>query len=90
VLVDATHPAMLPGREPLRALVYSAQDRAVRDVYVDGRQVVADGKVLTLDYADAAGRLDEAQRRAEVEAPKLDWANRPMDEISPPSLPFRR
>ena len=90
VLVDATHPAMLPGREPLRALVYSAKDRAVRDVYVDGRQVVADGKVLTLDYADAAGRLDEAQRRAEVEAPKLDWANRPMDEISPPSLPFRR
>ena len=32
---------------------------------------------------------DEAQRRAELEAPKLDWAKRPMDEIAPPSLPIR-
>jgi cytosine/adenosine deaminase-related metal-dependent hydrolase len=89
VLVDTAHPAMLPGREPLRALIYSAQDRAVRDVYVDGRQVVAEGKVLTMDYADAAGRLDEAQHRAELAVPGLDWGNRPIDEIVPSSLPIR-
>ena len=89
VLADTAHPYMMPSREPLRTLIYSAQDRAVRDVFVDGRQVVADGKVLTLDHGDAAARLDEAQRRAEVEAPKLDWAKRPMDQIAPPSLPIR-
>jgi cytosine/adenosine deaminase-related metal-dependent hydrolase len=89
VLADTSHPYMMPSREPLRNLIYSAQDRAVRDVFVDGRQAVADGKVLTMDHADAAGRLDEAQRRTELEAPKLDWAKRPMDEIAPPSLPIR-
>jgi len=87
VLVDAGHPAMLPGRDPLRSLMHSALDRAVRDVYVGGAQVVRDGKVLTLDYADAAARVDSAQRRAEVEATKLDWAGRDIDEISPLSLP---
>ena len=89
VLVDTAHPAMLPGRDPLRALIYSAQDRAVRDVYVDGCQVVGGGKVLTMDYADAAGRLDEAQRRAELAVPGLDWGNRSIDEIVPSSLPIR-
>jgi 5-methylthioadenosine/S-adenosylhomocysteine deaminase len=80
---------MLPGRDPLRALVHSAHDRAVRDVYVGGAQVVADGTVRTLDYADAVARVDEAQRRAEKAASKLDWAHRHIDEISPMSLPVR-
>jgi len=87
VLVEARHPAMLPGRDPLRSLVHSALDRAVRDVYVGGAQVVRDGEVLTMDYADAAARVDEAQRKAEVEATSLDWAGRAIDEISPLSLP---
>jgi cytosine/adenosine deaminase-related metal-dependent hydrolase len=87
VLVDVRHPAMLPGRDPLRSLVHSALDRAVRDVYVDGIKVVDRGDVLTLDYAGAAERLDEAQRRAEPVATDLDWAKRPIEEISPLSLP---
>jgi hypothetical protein len=56
---------------------------------VDGQRVIADGKVLTMDYADIAGRLGKVQRWAELEAPKLDWAKRPMAEIVPPSLPVR-
>ena len=39
---------------------YTAAERAVRDVHIDGRPVVSDGKLLTLDRADAAGRLTEA------------------------------
>jgi hypothetical protein len=35
----------------------------VRDVFVDGRQVVADRKVLALDQDDAADHLTEAQQR---------------------------
>jgi 5-methylthioadenosine/S-adenosylhomocysteine deaminase len=87
VLVDARHPAMLPGRDPLRSLVHSALDRAVRDVYVDGLKVLADGVPVNLDYQGAAERLDEAQRRAEPIATELDWADRPIGEISPISLP---
>tara|TARA_B110000196_G_scaffold303316_1_gene299064 strand:+ start:260 stop:433 length:174 start_codon:yes stop_codon:yes gene_type:complete len=56
---------------------------------VDGQRVIADGKVLTMDYADVVGRLGKVQRWAELEAPKLDWAKRPMAETAPPSLPVR-
>jgi hypothetical protein len=88
VLVDLERPAMQPCRDPLRSLVYSAQDGAVRDVYVDGRRVVENAKVLTLDYESASAEITAAQDRAMARAPALDWAKRSMDEISPLSLPF--
>ncbi|HZF76251.1 MAG TPA: amidohydrolase family protein [Acetobacteraceae bacterium] len=83
VLVDVTHPMMRPGRDPVRSLVYAAGDRAVRDVYVDGSRVVADGQVTTMDYAAAAAHLHEAQKRVMENAPKQDWAHRSLDQMSP-------
>ena len=50
VMVDVTHPMMRPLRDPIRSLIYAAADRAVRHVFVDGAQVVADGRVTTMDY----------------------------------------
>ena len=79
---------MMPARDPLRGMVYTAAERAVRDVYIDGERVVADGVVLTLDRADAAGRLAEAQARMLSGAPQHDHAGRTADEISPLSLPL--
>ena len=55
--------AMMPARDPLRSLIYSAAERAVRDVYVDGDRVVADGRAVHLQPVEAAGRLAEAQAR---------------------------
>jgi cytosine/adenosine deaminase-related metal-dependent hydrolase len=69
VLVDVTHPMMRPARDPVRSLVYAAGDRAVKDVFVDGRKVVADGEVVTMDYRAAAAALDEAQKRIIDRAP---------------------
>src|SRR5438477_5617585 len=40
VLVDLACPQMQPDRDPLKSLIYHAADRAVREVFVDGRQVV--------------------------------------------------
>ena len=88
VLADITIPEMMPARDPLRGMVYTAAERAVRDVYIDGERVVADGVVLTLDRADAAGRLAEAQARMLSGAPQHDHAGRTADEISPLSLPL--
>ncbi len=88
VLVDVAHPAMMPVRDPLRSLIFMAAERAVRDVYVDGRQVVADGKVLTLDYGDASLRMQDAARRAEPEVPKLHWSGRRGEEIAPLAFPL--
>lgn len=83
VLVDLEQMQMRPVRDPLRSLIYTAADRAVRDVFVEGRQVVAGGKVLTLDPTTAAARLEEAQRRCEERAPDKDHLRRSGLEISP-------
>ncbi|HEY8337928.1 MAG TPA: amidohydrolase family protein [Tardiphaga sp.] len=83
VMVDVNHPMMQPHRDPMRSLIYSAAERAVRHVYVDGHQVVRDGVVQTMDYPAAALRLHAAQIRAEEIAPSLDFARRKLTEISP-------
>jgi 5-methylthioadenosine/S-adenosylhomocysteine deaminase len=86
VLVDLACPQMQPVRDPLRNFIYHAADRAVREVFIDGRQVVADGNVLTLDQEGAAARLAEAQRRIEAAVPGRDYRGRSAEEISPLSL----
>jgi cytosine/adenosine deaminase-related metal-dependent hydrolase len=88
VLVDLGCPQMQPARDPLRSLVYHAADRAVSDVFVDGRQVVADGRVLTLDQAAAGAKLRAAQERMEAAAPGRDYRRRNAAEITPLSLPM--
>jgi hypothetical protein len=64
VIVDCAHPAMRPCHDPLRSLVYSASDRAVAHVFVDGEQVVRDQKVLTIDYEGRASRWRRLKRVA--------------------------
>jgi 5-methylthioadenosine/S-adenosylhomocysteine deaminase len=87
VLVDLSCPQMQPARDPLRGFVYHAADRAVRDVFVDGVQIVADRRVLTMDQADAARRLAAAQERMQADAPQRDYLRRRAEEIVPLSLP---
>jgi cytosine/adenosine deaminase-related metal-dependent hydrolase len=89
VLVDVGHPAMRPVRDPLKSLIYTAAERAVRHVFVDGRQVVEDGRLQTIDMAAAAAGLEAAQRRAEPKVEGLDWARRSHLELSPLALPVR-
>jgi cytosine/adenosine deaminase-related metal-dependent hydrolase len=87
-LVDLTNPWMMPARDPLRSLVFHAADRAVRDVYVGGQRVVANGRVLTLDHDGALARLTEAQRRMEARVPQRDGRGRASTDIAPLSLPL--
>jgi 5-methylthioadenosine/S-adenosylhomocysteine deaminase len=87
-IVDLKHPHMMPARDPLRSLVYHAADRAVRDVFVDGKQVVEAGKVLTMDQAAAGERLTEAQLRMMETVPQHDYLKRRADQITPLSLPL--
>ncbi len=89
VLVDVTHPNMRPVRDPVRSLIYAAADRAVKTVIVDGRTVVENGRVLTMDHEKAAADLEAAQRRAEPKVAALDWAGRDHMQISPLMLPLK-
>jgi cytosine/adenosine deaminase-related metal-dependent hydrolase len=88
VLVDLTDPGMVPARDPLRSLVYTAAERAVRDVYVDGIRVVDNHRVVTLDRAGAAARLADGQRRMLEAVGRHDYARRSADAIVPLCLPL--
>lgn len=87
VLVDLAHPLMAPGNDPLRSLVFHAAERAVRDVFVAGEQVVRDGRVLTVDEAAALVELRAANRRAIEAFPRFDRAGRRATEVGAPTLP---
>jgi cytosine/adenosine deaminase-related metal-dependent hydrolase len=88
-LVDLSHPYMQPPLEPVRSLIYSASDRAVRHVYVDGTQVVRDGKVLTIDVEAAVAAMNDGQRRRLASVPQRDWAGRSAEQLAPPVYPKR-
>ena len=83
-LVDLGHPYMQPAHEPVRSLIYSASERAIRDVYVDGTQVVRGGKVLTVDVESETAGLVEGQRRRLSTVSQRDWAGRDADGLAPP------
>ena len=86
VLVDLDHPAMAPMRDPLRSLVFSAGNAAIRDVFVDGAQTIDNGVVTTIDVPGVARALTEGQKRALADTPNRDWAKRAADDISPYAL----
>jgi cytosine/adenosine deaminase-related metal-dependent hydrolase len=86
-VLDLNNVAMMPVRDPLVSLIHHAGERAVRDVYIDGQQVVREHEVTTLDRAGAATRLADAQARMEAGVPDRDFAGRTSLEIAPLSLP---
>ena len=87
VLVDLEHPHMRPIRDPLRSLVFSAAERAVKDVYVDGAKVVDNGRAINIDVGDALDRLQAAQERMIDCVPENDFLGRSAEEITPLCLP---
>ncbi|MBT5414065.1 MAG: amidohydrolase family protein [Rhodospirillaceae bacterium] len=88
VLVDLDEPLMQPVRDPLRSLIYTAADRAIRDVYVGGEKMVENGRSIRLDIADAGRRLQDAQALIAAAVPDRDARCRSLDEVAPMSLPL--
>ncbi|MBF0888793.1 MULTISPECIES: amidohydrolase family protein [Gluconobacter] len=90
VLVDLSHPMMRPSIDPVRSLIFSADDRAIHSVYVAGRKVVEKGRVLTMDYEGATARLVEEQARIVGSVAQRDRLGRSVDTLVPPTFPIRR
>jgi 5-methylthioadenosine/S-adenosylhomocysteine deaminase len=66
ILMNLDDPAFVPLLDELQLiehLVWSTQSRLVTDVWVGGRQVVADGQCLTVDGAEARRQVQERSRR---------------------------
>ena len=64
-LLDMSDPSYLPLNDAVRQIVYCESGRGVHTVIVDGSVVVADGKLMTIDY-DAV--LEEALALSEAYA----------------------
>ncbi|MEE9599376.1 MAG: amidohydrolase family protein [Anaerolineales bacterium] len=88
VLVNLNHPSMQPVHDPLRSLIETAAERAVRDVIIAGEKVVEDGKVLNLDYLGRSIELEKVRQRMVKMTPKNDRAGRTAEELSPLALPI--
>jgi cytosine/adenosine deaminase-related metal-dependent hydrolase len=86
VAVDLEQPEMMPARDPLRSLIFHAADRAISDVWIGGRKVLAKGKVLNLDPSSAGRTLTAEQKTMMESTPKRDYRQRTADELAPLSL----
>lgn len=60
VVFSTEHPEWRPLLHPVQNLVLSASDRSIESVWVDGRRVVQDGRLLTIDLPELLARADEA------------------------------
>jgi cytosine/adenosine deaminase-related metal-dependent hydrolase len=88
VLIDLTVPSMQPMYDPIRCLIYTAADRAVRDVYVDGVKTLENGEVLTHDFTVVAERVSELQRKVLEKVPERHHAGHSAHQVSPLTLPI--
>ncbi|MEX0809617.1 MAG: amidohydrolase family protein, partial [Dongiaceae bacterium] len=90
VLVDLDEPSMMPAHDPLKCLVFTAADRAVRDVFVDGVQRVADRRVTTIDQASVGREVAASQTRVIPKVAGRDYAGRTAGDVAPPTFPIAR
>ncbi len=64
VVVDTTGPTWTPhADDPVTALVWASDGRAVRDVVASGRIVVSDGDCITVDHRSLAAASHEVHQR---------------------------
>jgi cytosine/adenosine deaminase-related metal-dependent hydrolase len=86
---DLADPAVLPLHDPIQALFLAPTGRRVRDVFVAGRRVVADGRVLGFDEAAAAPRVAALFERLTAAYRERDSLARDPAQLFPPTYPLR-
>ena len=69
IAVDLNRPATQPVYNVLSQLVYAASRDQVTDVYVAGRALLRDGKLLTLNEAETLAKAAEWRQRIAPQAP---------------------
>jgi 5-methylthioadenosine/S-adenosylhomocysteine deaminase len=84
---DAASTWMVPLRDPIKNVVYSAQASDIHTVMVNGKVVMHEGTVLTVDEPAVNRALQEAGERMWPRMNGVDWDKRLADELSPQSYP---
>ena len=84
ITVDARQAHLTPLLDPVKALVYSARGGDVRDAVIDGRLVMRDRKILTIDENTLLVEAEQAARRCAARAGLvLPGADRTREAASP-------
>lgn len=81
---DSTN--IVPLRDPVKNIVYSAETKDVEMVFINGKPVVEDGKVLGCDERMLNQKMQSAGEKLWSRISSHDWANRSTDELSPLSF----
>jgi 5-methylthioadenosine/S-adenosylhomocysteine deaminase len=68
ITVEARQPHLAPLFDPVKALVYSARGGDVRDVVIDGRVVMRDREVLSINEAALLLEAEQVARRCATRA----------------------
>jgi cytosine/adenosine deaminase-related metal-dependent hydrolase len=76
VLLDLNDPAFVPLNSVARQLVYSETGRAIETVVVDGRVVMRDRKILTVDESALRAELTPAMKTFREDYTRLEEMNR--------------
>jgi 5-methylthioadenosine/S-adenosylhomocysteine deaminase len=78
---------LTPLRDPVKNIVYNATAEDVDRVWVDGRLVAEDGRVLAADDKTIFAALQAAGERMWPRMRQFDWAGRDVDALSPQTYP---
>jgi 5-methylthioadenosine/S-adenosylhomocysteine deaminase len=81
VVLDMSNLCVTQLHAAVSALVYSARGDEVRDVYVDGRLVVADGALVTVEASDVLARSTAAATALAARAGTDRFADRPWRSL---------
>jgi cytosine/adenosine deaminase-related metal-dependent hydrolase len=76
-------PGMTPLRDPIKNIVYNATAEDIERVWVAGRLVVQEGRVLAADEAAILRALQAGGERMWPRMEQFDWAGRDADRLSP-------
>jgi cytosine/adenosine deaminase-related metal-dependent hydrolase len=87
VVVDLRNLRIGPYRDPIRALVQCATADDVERVFVDGRAVVEDRRVVGVDETALLAQAQAEAERLWAGVAEWDGQGRSADEVSPPSFP---
>ena len=81
MILDLQEPAFVPFNSAARQIVFSEAGRAVKTVFVGGRPVVRNGKLITVDEAELAAEAEGIAPGFRREAEEI--ARRSADLVAP-------
>jgi 5-methylthioadenosine/S-adenosylhomocysteine deaminase len=87
VLWKAASWGMTPLRDPVKNIVFNATAEDIDRVYVGGRLVVEQGRVLAADEGAILAALQAGGDRMWPRMKEFDWAGRDADILSPQTYP---